>query len=356
MSGLLGSQLRLLAFRPRSRVWPSSIQLQVPGQRRHFGVSDATSHLLSVSEWLFTNAHQLTASPWYISIPLVALITNVTIRTPLTLWSLGTARRRARLTPLLQAQTAMVGLGLRKKNRPDAVEILSKITQKRTKQLFKSFGETGQRSFWAGLLSVPVFLCNIEILRRMCGGSRGLLGRLFLGSSTTDDKIATTPTTESGELMNSASSSVQEAITLEPTLADGGCLWFPNLLEADPYHVLPFAVSAMMVLNLVPASIPGIRNLLGLEASRGQVPVSTTSKAGTAFQRTMLLFSLSLGPLTVDLPAAIHLYWFSSSATTFLITKGLKKLIPVPKNSIKPCRGIDIPVLRPKAPTLPKKS
>lgn len=355
MPGPLGHQLRLSACRPRPRAWPSSIQLRAPAQTRHFGLSQAAGHLLSASEWLFTNAHQLTAAPWYLSIPLVALVTNATIRTPVTLLSIGTARRRARLAPLIQAQTAMVGLGLRKKKTPNPVEMLANITQKRTKQLYQNLGETGRGTFWASLLSVPVFLSNIEVLRRMCGGPRGLFGRLLLGSPTTDDNI-TVPTTEPGELVASASSSVQQAITVEPALADGGCLWFPNLLEADPYHILPFAVSAMMVFNLLPASIAGVRNLFGLEPSRGQVSGSTASRTGMAFQRAMLLLSLSLGPITMDLPAAIHLYWFSSSASTFLINKGLRKLNRVPKNSIEPCRGRDIPMLRPKAPARLKKT
>lgn len=358
MSGSLGCQLRVLAFRQRPRAWPSSVQLQAPGQRRHFGLSEAAGYLLKGSELLVQNVHELTASPWYISIPLVALITSATIRMPLTLWSLSVARRKARLTPLIQAQTAMLGMGLRK-NKSNILDLLSKATQKRNKQLFKTFGMNDHRSVWATVLSLPIFVSNIEVIRRMCGGPSGILGRLLLPSPTTDDKIATTPEssvttmqpTESGELMASASSSgVHEVIPLEPALADGGCLWFPNLLEADPYHVLPLAISAVMMLHIIPGSIAATRDLFGLSSPTEQIAILSQSKSARAFQRTLLLLACSIGPLTMDMPAAIHLYWLSSSTTTLLISKGLMKLMPVPKNSIQPCRGAEVPLLRPKAP------
>lgn len=322
-------------------------------------MSDAAGYLLQGSELLFTNVHQITASPWYVSIPLVAIITSATIRAPLNLWSLGTARRKARLTPLIQAQTAM---GLRKKNRLDALDIVSKSSQKAAKQIYANFGQNNRGVFLSGLLSLPVFVSNIQVLWRMCGGQQGILGRLMFGSQTMNDKITTTPASatataqsnESGELMVSEYSNVQETITLEPILANGGCLWFPNLLEADPYHVLPFAVSAVMMLNIMPWNIAGIRGLLGLSGPEGQIAISTTSKTARALQRAMFLLSLLLGPLTMDMPAAIHLYWISSATTTLLISKGLKKLMPIPQGSITPCRGMDMPILRPKAPTLPR--
>jgi len=42
----------------------------------------------------------------------------------------------------------------------------------------------------------------------------------------------------------------------------------------------------------------------------------------------------------MQLPAAIHLYWVSSTAITMLVKKLADKLVPIPKTkSITPCRG-----------------
>lgn len=369
MPGPVGHQLRLSAFRhrPRILVSPPAIRLQTPGQRRHFGFSDAAGHLLSCSESLFTNVHQLTASPWYISIPLVAIITSTAVRLPLTLWMLNKARKRSRLTPLIQAQTAIAARGLRKQRAPNILDAVSKVSQQSSKRLLALFGQGGSemKSFAAALLSLPLFLSNVEVLRRMSGGKSGIFGLLLSDSQPADDTILTAPTssvastatlTDSDGILASASTSIQNTIPLEPALADGGCMWFPNLLEADPYHVLPFAVSAVMLLHVLPGTVAGVRQLVGLSPANGQTAISTMSKLGLGFQRGMLLFSLLIGPLTANMPAAIHLYWFSSTSTSLLITKGLRSLRPIPRNLITPCKGAEMPLLRPKAPPPPQKN
>lgn len=324
-------------------------------------MSDAADYLLKSSEFLITNVHELTASPWYISIPLFALITSATIRTPTMLLSLSMARKRARFAPLMQAHTMMTAKGLRGKNSPDINHLISTAVLERSSRLSKTFGTSQSRSVWASLLSLPIFISNIEILRRMCGARTGLLGLLTTGSQATHDEITTTPASppgtaqpiESGELVVSASPGVQDTTMFEPALADDGCLWFPNLLEADPYHVLPLAVSAVMLLSVLPETSAARRDLLGLSPSKKDTAVSIQSKVARAVQRALPICALGIGPLTMYMPAAVHLYWVSSLTTSLVINKGLKKLMLIPNRQIMPCRT-DIPVIRPKPPTSSK--
>lgn len=373
---MVGHQFKLSASRIRPRVLAqgtkclvrepqlfsqtSQIPFRVPGQRRHFGISDAAGYLLKGSEFLVTNVHELTATPWFISIPLVALMTSTVIRAPLTVWSQRMARKRAKVVPLIQAQNTAIALGLRKKKVSNLMEKISAATKKRSKELLSAFAVSEKTSIMGGLLSLPVFLSNLEVIRRLCGGPRGLIGHLIFGyngeTPTDVSTAATTPSSaeELGELVAAAPQDPVDMLTLDPTFADGGCLWFPSLLEADPYHVLPFAVSAVLVLHMIPETAGARRELFGLSQSEQDNKKTTIigqTRARRILQRTLLIVSLAVGPVTMDLPVALHLYWLSSAATSLVISKGLKKLMPIPKITVRPCTGMEMPLLRPRLPT-----
>lgn len=323
-------------------------------------MADAAGALLKGSEFLVTNIHHVTGAPWFVSIPLVAVAVGATIRMPLTLHNHNMALKRARLTPLVQAQTSMLGRGLRRKAQSNLREKVAAAMKKRTRALFKSFAISESRSIIAGFLSLPVFLSNLEVIRRMCGGSRGLLGSLVFGATPADSaEAASVPPASAVDLPSATdlgdvtASSIQDALTsiaLEPSFATGGCLWFPNLLEADPYHILPFAVSAVIILNLMPGSSAARRELFGLPPIAGNkgAILQGQSRGRRGFQRAMLLVAFAIAPITMDMPAALHLYWLSSATFSWVVSKGIRILRPLPKNTVKPCKGFEVPLLRPK--------
>lgn len=382
MLGHVGHQIRLSALRTRPRVrshasgnclhhepqrFNSKIRLQVPSQRRHFGVADVAGGLIKTSEFLVTNIHEVTGTPWFISIPLVALVVGAAIRMPMTLYSHSMARKRARLMPLIQAQTAMTALGLRKKKVPNLMERVSKAMKKHSKDTLQAFAISERTSIIGGLLSLPLFVSNIEVIRRMCGGPKGLLGSLIFGApgaetteaTTTEPAEAVSASSTVGEvpwptglsdLTASSTQSVLPALPLDPTLATGGCLWFPDLLASDPYHILPFAVSAMLALHMIPETSAARRELFGLQPVAGNrnATLYGQTRGRRAFQRTMLIMALAIGPITMDMPVALHLYWLTSAGFGLVVSKGIKMVMPLPKNTIKPCRGLEIPLLRPK--------
>lgn len=389
MSGHVGHQLRLSASRIRPRIprpphggkclpheshhqhlTPRTTYLQGPGQRRHFGVADVAGTLLRGSDFLITNIHDVTGAPWFVSIPLLALTVGAAIRMPLTLYSHEMARRRARLLPLIQAQTAMLGRGLRKKSLPDLREKVVVAMKTQTRGLFRAFGVSETRSIIGGIMSLPIFLSNLEVIRRMCGGPRGLLGNLVFGATAAGGEAAAaaepaeaasapsasavdvTPAADLvvGDLAASGTQDALASIALEPSFATGGCLWFPNLLEADPYHALPFAVSAVLILNLFPESSEARRELFGLQPVAGSkhAALQGQSRGRRGLQRTMLLVALAIGPVTMDMPAALHLYWLASASFNLALSKGIKIIRPLPKNTVKPCRGMEVALLRPK--------
>lgn len=349
------------------------------GQRRHFSAGDVAAVFLRGSEYLITNVHTATHTPWFISIPLVALLVGATLRAPLTLYAHDLARRRARLTPLVQAQSAMVGLGLRgSAAAPDLRQRVRAATKQRTKELFSAFGLGASRSVLGGLASLPVFVSNLEVLRRLCGGPKGLIGSFVLAAASGDGSKAdagaqgvrgvaggtstsaagVSAAEELGELAASGTSpdtgsnlqDVLASITQEPSLATEGCLWFPSLLEADPYHVLPFALSVVMVLQLLPESMAARRELFGLQPVVGDkhAAIQGLSPARRAFQRSLFIVAVAIGPITMDMPSALHLYWLTSASFGLAVSKGVKWWKPVPKTSVRPCRGMEVPLIRPK--------
>lgn len=374
MSGHVGHFLRSTAL--RTRVRPQSAKclhhhelapltrLQLRGQRRNFSVADGVNGLLRCSEWLITNTHELTGAPWCVSIPLTALIVSLTIRAPFTIYAHQKARKTAKLWPLLQAQTAMIALGLRKKAVPNLRARLVEVTKKRSKRLIRAFAGSERNSIVGGLATLPIFLSNLEVIRRLCGGPPGFMGLLTTAFRSeeppTDATTVTTsvdatstsaaPGTDLVQTAASTSTDFISTISMNPTFATEGCLWFPDLLQPDPLHILPFAVSAILIAHIIPDTLAARRELAGLSPVAGdkRAILMNQTKKRRAFQRTMLILACCVGPVTMNMPAALHLYWMASAGSSLALTKGLKWAFPVPKNTISPCQGMDIPLLQPK--------
>ncbi|KAI3395569.1 hypothetical protein diail_1081 [Diaporthe ilicicola] len=381
MSGHMGHQLRLSASRIRPHLgqllhhephlhlhpFPSRTRLPAASQRRNFGVADAAGYLLKGSELLITGAHEVTATPWFISLPLVAVVISGLIRLPLTLYTNSLQRRKAKLGPLIQAQYALIGLGLRRKAVPRVMERVTKAVKSRRKKMFTAFAINESRSLWGGLISLPIFLSNLEVIRRLCGGPRGLFGSLLYGWDTKDAAATTTSSTSATDTsVSPATLSTNNdplavdlpppaglgELSLDPSFASGGCLWFPDLLAPDPYHVLPFAVSGLLLMHLIPSTEAELRSLFGMRppaGSRNRIVVAgARSRGSKALRRALMVLALAIGPATMSLPAALHLYWASSVGCSLVVTKGVRRLLPMPKVPVRPCSGLEVPLIRPK--------
>lgn len=390
MSGPAGHQMRFAATRIRPHlnqrlqhephlhphVFLGRGRLPGSSQRRNFGAADAVGYLLKGSELLITNVHEVTATPWFISLPLVAVIVSATIRVPLNLYTNSVQRRKAKLGPLIQAQYALIGRGLRRKAVPNVMERVTKAVKGRSKKMFEAFAVHETRSIWGGLISLPIFLSNLEVIRTMCGGPRGLLGSILYGwqgrdaagttGSNTASAGATAPSTTPNTSLESpvselpsntnisdlaTSPEILNPLTLEPSFASGGCLWFPDLLVPDPYHILPFAVSGLLLAHVIPETEAELRVLFGMKPAAGArriVVAGSRSKASMALRRLLIVAAIAIGPVTMDMPVALHLYWASSVGCSLVVSKGIRRLLPIPRVPVKPCSGLEIPLLRPK--------
>lgn len=198
--------------------------------------------------------------------------------------------------------------------------LLKKIRSKR-RELYKRHG-CGRWRNYLSLLQIPVFLSVMEALRKMCGSNQGILGMLMGEDKAVGEAVeagvqgADTAIAVAGEEVLTTAM----GIPLETSLATEGALWFPNLLLADPHLVLPFVLSGTILLNI-----------LG-----GRTPYAAMGTWQRRITRSLSLVALCIGPLMLNVPSALLIYWISSSGTAYLQHVLLDKFMPIPK-PVLPC-------------------
>lgn len=137
----------------------------------------------------------------------------------------------------------------------------------------------------------------------MCGAKAGLLGMVMRSD-------------------NSVDALTWASVTKDLSLATEGALWFPNLLEPDPMLILPFVLSGTVLLNITGTG------------SRANNENQKPWQKG--FQRSLKIVALCMGPLTLQVPSAMLVYWISSSGLGYLQAVILDKVMPMPTPA-KPC-------------------
>lgn len=278
-----------------------------------------------------------------------------------------------------------------------SVEIMKRM-ERTSKRLLKQWGCQPWKQF-VPFLAFPGWLVGIEALRRLCSGPVGLLGT-FLGrrdaDSTKEAAETVTGTRGTSEtVMAQAAETTQQAVspategiaeaTSTTTTADltntllpdflspylqhamptsmEGMLWFPDLLAADPHYLLPGLLSLVMFLNVMPRNRAGWHRLLTPRASNAEglnphnigehaSRIKLQKDVGLRMQRALLVLTFCVGPMTANLPAALHLYWIATSLTSNVITSVVAAKMPLPP-SLGPAKGRgDEPYIRAKLPGL----
>ncbi|KAK1772368.1 60Kd inner membrane protein-domain-containing protein [Phialemonium atrogriseum] len=367
-----------IGLRPTSAPWRLTAFPASPGSpgRRHFSAIPVLETAISNTQHLITEFHLTTGAPWFLTIPLVALSINLLARLPLTVYTQRIHQRRAKLAPLLQAWHVRHSKEVARLPAMPAPEFKKEVTsrfEKTSKRLYSEFGVQGWKNY-ISFASFPFWLTGIEALRRLCGGPRGLLGSLVFGRKEegTPEPDATVAAAASASSNPPDAISVTDVIQVEdhaltelsssfppgsdPSLATGGCLWFPDLMAPDPLHILPFLLSAILVLNILPRSASGIQALFNFQTkSEQKAPKPGNTEVTTArpkihgrLQRALLGVALVVGPVTMDLPAALHLYWVSSAAITYIQTEAIGRFMKMPKSKIRQCTGTESLIPRPR--------
>lgn len=268
---------------------------------------------------VFTGFHALTGLPWAATIPLTAVFVRLCISEPLHYASHQITQRQLDLLPLRNAWRFVITtqvLGTMRQLGPQRCEreILRRVRAKRI-ELYRRWGCQYWKNFLP-LAQFPVWLAVMETLRRMCGAGEGLLGlagKLFRGTGVETDRETT------------LSALSQFAVPIEPSLAEEGALWFPNLLVPEPALVLPFLLSGTLFANL---------HILSRSRARDG---RQSSLMVQRFEKAMKLVALAVGPLLLQAPSALLLYWISSSMLA-IVTKLLTDRYMPFRRPPEPCK------------------
>ncbi|KAH9876145.1 hypothetical protein J1614_004024 [Plenodomus biglobosus] len=292
--------------------------------------------------------------PWYAAIPLTAFIVRGALVTTAGTYARSLMARYAGLHPLRQA------LGFQKRDEilkrenfrtpKEAIAQVKKEVTQMTKQLDKKWKvDSLKATMWWTVVQLPVFFAMAEAIRQKCGARDGLLGlgasliqsvrdglaglgqSLFgtkdvtsgagesavQSTSEIDDfgdsfvsnvnNVAASPSADVGPLVATPTPdmgglAVTHSQWFDPSLANEGMLWFQDLVVPDPTGVLPFIVSGLMFCNIY--------------FTKNTAPSGPSWQ--TALRRTLLAVSLLVGPICQDLPAALMLYWASSTSSVIV--------------------------------------
>ena len=261
---------------------------------------------------LMNSLHGSTGLPWVCILPITALAIRTTFVVPLNIWSRINLKRLSEIQPLLLSWMPKIQKDVYRSNpllgKGAYLRMVKQEHKKKTVEIRKRFG-ISMWSAYVPLLQLPIFLVFIETIRQMCSMSSGLLGLLASWIS--------------GEEYHST-------ISVQASLADEGALWFPNLLSPDPYYVLPVVLSGLLYANI--AYNQRRQKILGSSRTNQRAILTTVMKG----------FSIGMLLVTPQLPAAMLVYWVSSSGLALLTTFVLDRVIPIAPAMI-PCK----PLIRP---------
>ncbi|KAJ5536921.1 hypothetical protein N7513_010107 [Penicillium frequentans] len=290
-----------------------------PSYIRYFHPTKPAPNLINValdaSAGLIHGVHNVTYLPWVVSIPLTAVIVRTAIGLPLQFFTRINARRERDIAPLLHSNRVV--LEKFTKRRKMGPRELMKLVQENNKKIRERWGVNS----WYKLVNfaqVPVWISLMESLRGMCGNTNGLVPWLLSLIEPAKDTA--------GEAVQSLH------LTVEPSLANEGALWFPDLLAGDPTGALPVLLTASILLNVN----MGWKSASRLEIS--EMPklqmYQTIFFSGLRVFIQVLAVNVGFSGWFYEMPTALMIYWITSTNVATLQTWSLEKYMfsrpPIP--------------------------
>ncbi|ROT43588.1 hypothetical protein SODALDRAFT_42793 [Sodiomyces alkalinus F11] len=297
--------------------------------------------------------HATTGLPWYFVIPLFALGVNLTVRLPLQIYSRKIILARSRLQPIVGTWAAFHKLRRQEK--------LSRAlyTGKSQARLCKERGLQIWKA-WAPSLSIAPWIMATDATRRMTGAGGGIISLVSgqyiqehrqqlqqqqqqqqqqsqgLVPATTAQPVEGIPLsdTDSSVSLTTAAPDAQlpadVSSFLEPSMATGGTLWFPDLTVPDPYIILPILWSATLCWALIPETPAARRAFFNMtqDVSKLTTVANTSTPWALRLRRAALLVSIGMPLIAMYLPAGMLLYVVSSSLWTQLNGWILNRYMP----------------------------
>ncbi|KAF2793558.1 hypothetical protein K505DRAFT_325374 [Melanomma pulvis-pyrius CBS 109.77] len=293
---LLSRHVAPTAARPRARAFHASAPRRAP-----------------IDAWL-TIPHEMlqllhTSLPWYAALPVSAFLLRGALTLAVGRRVRASTARYIGLAPLRQALTFQIRDKMMRegqfKNPKEAKLTISRNVRRRIADLDRRWNCTLRGQLGWTLLQLPIFLTMADLIRHMCNTREGLLGMTLNAIGLGENRGAELHGVNLGP----------PNMWFDPTLASEGMLWFPNLIVPDPTGVLPFVVSALMFTNVY-------------MSNNSPDAAGKMSRGAKAVRRLLLGVTLVIGPLCQEVPAAMLLYWASSTSSVLLWNLWLDRKFP----------------------------
>lgn len=264
-------------------------------------------------------------------LPLTAFLVRLTIILPVTIHARRRTQIEADLFPLMLAWKHQTLLEIMKNNggatRGWVKRENAKVMRIKRREIYKRWGVQRWKLFMPPLIQIPIWFAFMETIRRMCGSEGGVLVPMLAKFGLADPHSS-----QAASELGGGESSILEAagvvgskVGIESGFATEGVLWFPDLLVADPFLVpLPALLSCVTLLNI---TTPFEKKAI------------LKSKWQVRIYRMLIGFGIAIAPVTMGLPAALHVYWISSSAVGLVQNYILSRLMPL-KRPIKPLKSM----------------
>jgi inner membrane protein COX18 len=262
--------------------------------------------------------HNVTGLSWSLTLPLTALGFRLVISLPFAIYQRRAHQRRAALLPLRKAWEAVFKKATMEKSKHLGPVFVVRDVQRKMSRMKIGLHMRWKCGIWREFLPflyLPIWLAVVEAVRGMCNARKGLLGLVADGARDVVPAIKTSAGTqetvvqsapeiflEAGQAATPMANIQSESVSstaFEPSMVTEGMLWFPDLTVVDPMHILPFMLSATLLLNVYAAGHGGLPS--------GEEPLWRKR-----VRRIMLTLAFAAGPLTLEMPSAILLYWISS--------------------------------------------
>ena len=267
--------------------------------------------------------HTVTGLPWVLTLPLTALIVRLAWSAPLSAYSKRAANQQVALRPLLEAWGHTMKRKVMSKHSALGPkychDLVVKAIFKKRSEIYGRWGAQRWKLFLP-FLQLPVFLMVMDSIRRLCGGSSGLI-------PWTMDVVTWLWSGKQGEPLEQTA---QILSPVEQSLSNEGALWFQNLLLPDPLLILPFMLSGTMLMTIY-------------AGTKRVTATTTTSKLHRRFTNIMKIVALAIGPLTLQVPSAMLVYWISSFLLSMIQNAIFDKYRPQQlMPTVEPCKKGDV--------------
>jgi inner membrane protein COX18 len=263
-----------------------------------------------------------TGVPWYATIPLTAFVVRGLLVTT------AGARARSLTARYIGLQPLREALAFQKRDEilrsgnfrttQEANTFVKKEVKHQMAHLDNRWSVTLRGQVAWTLVQIPIFFAMAESIRQKCAARDGLLGMGLSAFRGVDAEPA---------VVNAA---VTTSGWFEPSLANEGMMWFQDLLVPDPTGTLPFIASGIMFANIYIT-----KNTVENEARWPSV-----------IRKLLLGVALCVGPLCQNLPAALMLYWASSTSSVMFWNAWLDWKYPAPRGFTACKRPLHIPPSR----------